>query len=69
MAKILRDHPELIQVEFKYFTARENTRKKEEEAATTTTEAGPSTIETLSGSSSELDWDFWNNLSSSDIDE
>jgi hypothetical protein len=62
MAKILRDHPELIQVEFKYFTTRENTMKKEEEA-------GPSTIETLSGSSSELDWDFWNNLSSSDIDE
>jgi hypothetical protein len=68
MAKIRHDHPEPVLFKIEYFAARENAKKtKKEEAAET--EVGPSTIDLSSGSSSELDSDFWNNLNSSDDDD
>jgi hypothetical protein len=60
MEKLHHDHPEL-----EYFAARDIAKKKKVEA----TEAGPSTIDVSSSSSSELDSDFCNNFSSPDDED
>jgi hypothetical protein len=58
MEKLHHDHPELVQMELEYFAARDIAKKKKVEA----TEAGPSTIDVSSSSSSELDSDFLQQL-------
>jgi hypothetical protein len=71
MAKIFHDHPELVQFETEYLKAIENAKNNEEEedVVAAATKAGPSTIDLLSGSSSELDSDSQNKLNCSDDDE
>jgi hypothetical protein len=62
MEKLRHDHLELVQMELEYFAARYIAEKKKKKVEAT--EAGPSTIDVSSSSSSKWESDSWNNFSS-----